>query len=82
MSPKKLWPLDVKTMLKDLIDMTIRKMDHDHDGKISFSDFSMTVLKEPLLMEAFGTCLPTSQAGVKFIMSVLDKRPNSLLYQA
>ena len=68
--------------VKDLIDMTIRKMDHDHDGKISFSDFSATVDKEPLLMEAFGNCLPSNRAGVEFIARVLDSRPTTMLYQA
>ena len=28
---------------QDLIDITLRRMDHDRDGRISFSDFSTTV---------------------------------------
>ena len=35
-----------------------RKMDRDRDGKIGFTDFRDTVAKQPLLMEAFGECLP------------------------
>ena len=35
-----------------------RKMDRDRDGKISFQDFNDTVARQPLLMEAFGECLP------------------------
>ena len=62
--------------------MTLRKMDHDHDGKVSFSDFSITVAEEPLLMEAFGNCLPSNRAGVEFISRVLDSRPNTKLYYA
>ena len=65
---------------KDLIDMTIRKMAHDHDGKISITDFSTTVNMEPLLMEAFGNCWPSNRAGVEFIVRVLDIRPNTMLY--
>ena len=77
-------------------------MDHDRDGRISFSDFSTTVQvslekncdrfskgqrlsietvfpvqnsfpnlgrfqEEPLLMEAFGPCLPNNRAGGEFI---------------
>ena len=62
--------------------MTIRKMDHDRDGLVSYSDFSETVLKDPLLMEAFGTCLPTSRAGNVFVKKILDSRPDSkLLYE-
>ena len=33
-------------------------MDRDRDGKIGFTDFRDTVAKQPLLMEAFGECLP------------------------
>ena len=35
-----------------------RKMDRDRDGKIGFTDFRDTVATQPLLMEAFGECLP------------------------
>ena len=59
--------------VKDLIDMTIKKMDHDKDGKISYEDFAATVSKDYLMMEAFGTCLPSTQAGRLFSASVLDK---------
>ena len=59
--------------VRDLVDMTIKKMDRDKDGRISFSDFSHTVREEPLLLEAFGNCLPTSPAGLEFCCKVLDK---------
>ena len=36
-------------------------MDRDRDGKISAQDFSETVAEQPLLMEAFGQCLPYSK---------------------
>jgi hypothetical protein len=48
--------------LKDLIDMTLRKLDIDKDGKVSLADWSSTVRKEPLMMEAFGPCLPSKRA--------------------
>ena len=59
--------------IKDLIDMTIRKMDVDKDGRISYSDFAATVSKDYLMMEAFGTCLPSTPAGLLFCTSVLDR---------
>ena len=52
--------------------MTIRKMDHDRDGKISFLDFKASVTKNILLMEAFGTCLPSDRKGLEFKNSILD----------
>ena len=66
--------------LQDLIEMTMRKMDNDRDGRISFADFSLSVNKEPLLMEAFGPCLPNNKAGGDFIKNILETTPNGILY--
>ncbi|NXH59198.1 EFCB1 protein, partial [Rhabdornis inornatus] len=57
--------------VKDLVEIALKKMaiilcwsvpfllqDHDHDGKLSFTDFEKTVRDENLLLEAFGPCLP------------------------
>ena len=60
--------------VRDLVEMTIRKMDRDRDGRISFSDFYGTVREEPLLLEAFGNCLPSNQAGLAFARKILDKK--------
>ena len=67
--------------LKELVELTLRTMDQDKDGKISKADFHTTVkkifslcttehyimiripfvqvTKYPLMLEAFGTCLPS-----------------------
>ena len=45
--------------IKDLIEMTMKKMDEDKDGKVSLEDFQLSVLHNPLMLEAFGPCLPT-----------------------
>lgn len=42
----------------------------DHDGKISFEDYEMTVKDEPLLLEAFGQCLPSSESIVAFLITL------------
>uniref|UniRef100_A0A3Q3K6K2 EF-hand domain-containing protein n=1 Tax=Monopterus albus TaxID=43700 RepID=A0A3Q3K6K2_MONAL len=44
--------------IKDLVEITLKKMDHDHDGRLSLADFEKAVREENLLLEAFGTCLP------------------------
>uniref|UniRef100_A0A4W2CJT9 Calaxin n=1 Tax=Bos indicus x Bos taurus TaxID=30522 RepID=A0A4W2CJT9_BOBOX len=44
--------------IKDLVEITLKKMDHDHDGKLSFADYEQAVREETLLLEAFGPCLP------------------------
>ena len=60
--------------VRDLVEMTVKKMDKDRDGKISYSDFYASVTEEPLLLEAFGNCLPTGPAGLEFQNKVLDKK--------
>ena len=42
----------------------------DHDGKISFEDYETTVKEEPLLLEAFGQCLPSSESATAFLMTL------------
>ena len=82
--------------VKDLIDMTLRKLDRDKDGKVSFKvcpifikkkrkkkkekmlffwqfffqDWSTTVTDEPLMMEAFGPCLPSKRQADIFMSKV------------
>ena len=56
--------------VKDLIDMTLKKLDKDKDGKVSFEDWNVTVTGEPLMMEAFGPCLPTDRNSSAFMTKV------------
>uniref|UniRef100_A0A3Q2P3B2 Calaxin n=1 Tax=Fundulus heteroclitus TaxID=8078 RepID=A0A3Q2P3B2_FUNHE len=44
--------------LKEVVEITMKTMDHDHDSLLSFEDFKKSVQAENLLLEAFGTCLP------------------------
>uniref|UniRef100_A0A8V0XL77 Calaxin n=1 Tax=Gallus gallus TaxID=9031 RepID=A0A8V0XL77_CHICK len=50
--------------IKDLVDIALKKMDYDHDGKLSFADFEEAVKNENLLLEAFGPCLPDVKFGI------------------
>ena len=63
--------------IQDLIEMTLKKMDIDKDGLLSYEDFEETVLNEPLLLEAFGPCLPKEKALDKFLKKIL-KRPDGI----
>ena len=53
--------------------MTIKKMDHDKDGRISLDDFSLTVSQDVLMLEAFGKCLPSDKVGQDFVSTILDE---------
>jgi hypothetical protein len=44
---------------KDLVDLVLKKMDEDRDGRVSEADYATAVAKDSLLLEAFGQCLPS-----------------------
>lgn len=50
-----------------MIEVITKKMDLDRDGKISFDDYKQTVLKQPMMLESLGTCLPSRMAAHTFI---------------
>ncbi|XP_018413081.1 PREDICTED: EF-hand calcium-binding domain-containing protein 1 [Nanorana parkeri] len=52
--------------IKDLVEITLKKMDYDHDSKLSYTDFEKAVREETLLLEAFGPCLPDSKSIMAF----------------
>jgi hypothetical protein len=54
-------------LYQDLIDITLKKMDVDRDGRICHEDFEKAVQDEPLLLEAFGPCLPRASALDTFL---------------
>jgi len=56
--------------VKDLSELALKKFDVDHDGKISFRDYEMVVKEEPLLLEAFGQCLPTEESCAGFLATL------------
>lgn len=64
---------DVDEAIKDLVDIMLKKMDLDHDGIISFDDYRQSVLKDPLLLECFGHCLPDRKHVIAFLTTFTDK---------
>jgi hypothetical protein len=44
--------------IKDLVDLVLKKLDEDRDGRVNEQDYAAAVSKEILLLEAFGQCLP------------------------
>ena len=57
---------DPEEGIKDLIELMLKKMDLDRDGKLSQKDFCNSVQDEPLLLEAFGPCLPSWDSVQRF----------------
>ncbi|XP_057586964.1 calaxin-like isoform X2 [Hippopotamus amphibius kiboko] len=52
--------------IRELVDITLKKMDYDNDGKISFADFEKAVKEDRLLLEVFGPCLPEAKNCLDF----------------
>jgi len=53
--------------VKELVETALKKLDNDHDGRVSYNDFKTSVLSEKLLLEFLGTCLPTDGAKKNFL---------------
>ncbi|XP_018025214.2 EF-hand calcium-binding domain-containing protein 1 [Hyalella azteca] len=58
---------------KDLLDLAVKKLDEDHDGRVSREDYTAAVTREPLLLEALGACLPETRARDEFLATFMEK---------
>lgn len=58
--------------IKDLVEITLKKMDYDHDSRLSYADFQKSVELEPLLLEVFGPCLPDNKSKHAFLTTFAD----------
>lgn len=59
--------------IKDIVEIALKKMDYDHDGRVSYADFEKTVMDENLLLEAFGNCLPDAKSVLAFEQQAFQK---------
>ncbi|XP_033761969.1 EF-hand calcium-binding domain-containing protein 1-like [Pecten maximus] len=60
--------------IKDMIEIILKKADHDHDSKLSMKDFEETLLDETLMLELLGPCLPSREAKARFLSSIACDR--------
>ncbi|XP_014239419.1 EF-hand calcium-binding domain-containing protein 1 [Cimex lectularius] len=61
---------DPEEGVKELVELVLKKLDRDKDGKVSFEDFRGAVEEEPLFLEAFGQCLPSDTATAAFLATL------------
>ncbi|KND03698.1 uncharacterized protein SPPG_01164 [Spizellomyces punctatus DAOM BR117] len=59
--------------VKDLVDLVLKKLDEDRDGRVSESDWATVIGKENLLMEAFGQCLPRKKTVERYLSPASEK---------
>merc|ERR1739848_518793 len=64
--------------IKDLVEIALRKMDLDKDSRLNKNDFHDSIFDEPLLLEAFGPCLPDEISAEIFENEMFEElRKNS-----
>lgn len=52
---------------RELSELALRQLDTDKDGKVSLQDYKQAVMRDPLLLEALGRCLPAKPAVDTFL---------------
>ncbi|GFO46426.1 EF-hand calcium-binding domain-containing protein 1 [Plakobranchus ocellatus] len=57
---------DPDELVKELVEIVMKKMDKDHDGRVSLPDFRAAVEEEKLMLEALGKCLPDEKCKLTF----------------
>lgn len=57
---------DPDELVKELVEIIMKKLDYDHDGRVSLQDFRSAVSEEKLLLEALGKCLPDEKCKTAF----------------
>uniref|UniRef100_A0A8C6EAQ9 EF-hand domain-containing protein n=1 Tax=Moschus moschiferus TaxID=68415 RepID=A0A8C6EAQ9_MOSMO len=62
--------------IRELVDIAVKKMDYDNDGKISFADFEKAVKEDRLLLEVFGP----SSLKIDFTISFLNSSFEQLCF--
>jgi len=56
--------------VKDLVETALKKLDTDHDGRVSVPDFKTAVTQDSLMLECLGTCLPNDQSKKAFLQLI------------
>ncbi|XP_052750196.1 calaxin isoform X2 [Galleria mellonella] len=59
--------------VRELVELVLKKLDVDKDGRVSIEDYRAAVDQEPLLLEAFGQCLPTKRQATAFLKTLNSK---------
>ncbi|XP_077363627.1 calaxin-like isoform X1 [Festucalex cinctus] len=60
--------------IKDLVEITLKRMDHDNDDRLSFEDYRKSVTELNIVLEAFGTCLPNAMRIEMFEQRVFNNK--------
>lgn len=65
---------EVEDSLKDLVELVLKKIDGDHDGRLSLDDYVGAIKTDALMMEALGPCLPKTATKKCFLELIADDK--------
>ncbi|UJR22311.1 hypothetical protein I4U23_025373 [Adineta vaga] len=68
--------------IKELVEITLKKMDKDRDNRLSDEDFATSVHEDPLLLCCFGQIFPNSTRKAEFERIVFSQRFNKDQFEA
>ncbi|CAF4215451.1 unnamed protein product, partial [Rotaria magnacalcarata] len=57
---------DPDESIKELVEITLKKMDKDHDNRLGDNDFSQSVREDPLLLSCFGQVFANARRKTDF----------------
>ncbi|XP_069111089.1 calaxin-like [Argopecten irradians] len=61
---------DQDESIKELVEITLKKMDADHDGRVSFDDYKKGIEEDILMLEFLGPCLPEAKRCQCFLEEI------------
>lgn len=53
--------------IKDIVDIVMKKLDEDRDGRVNEQDYNSAVQKDSLLLEIFGQSLPSLRDVYRYL---------------
>ncbi|VDD81304.1 unnamed protein product [Mesocestoides corti] len=69
---------DQEDIIRDLVEYTFKRLDCNHDGKVTFNDYFNAVKEEILLAEILGQCLPTDTALAAFLATFEEPQARTI----
>ncbi len=57
---------DLDESIKELVEITLKKMDKDHDNRLGDNDFSQSVREDPLLLSCFGQVFANARVSIRW----------------
>lgn len=71
---------DPDESIKELVEITLKKMDKDHDNRLADTDFSASVREDPLLLSCFGQVFANARVSRWYSFSWTFSFPSTSIF--